>query len=230
MFPVRAHLSQAAPGRYPGCVLLALLFLLLLPLGVAAQPLSTADLADAWRLHYVAVPTGQFTASALRAYKGDVTFDTAGVASGTLIADEFSPGALTFTVTGSLALSDQGIATGTLTLTGTDARSLVVEEARILVNRHTIVGAATLHRPGATDAGLVTLVRLTDQTFTRQTDLVGFWNFHEVTPSSQLNAGDADWTRGRILFHSDGCSAADLFRADGSLRAHIDNPPLPSFG
>ena len=231
MFPVRAHLSQAAPGRYPGCVLLALLFLflLLLPLGVAAQPLSTADLADAWRLHYVAVPTGQFTASALRAYKGDVTFDTAGVASGTLIADEFSPGALTFTVTGSLTLSAQGVATGTLTLTGTDARSLVVEEARILVNRGSILGAATLQRPGATDAGLVMLVRLTDQTFSRANDLVGFWNYHEVNPSSQLNAGDADWARGRIFFHGGGCSAAELFRADGTQRAAITDPALPTF-
>ena len=82
-----------------------MLFLLLLPLGAAAQPLSTADLADQWRVTYLAVPTGPFTASALRAYKGDVTFDASGVASGTLIADEFSPGALTFTVTGSLALS-----------------------------------------------------------------------------------------------------------------------------
>ena len=159
-------------GRHPGCVVLALLFLLLLPLGAAAQPLSTADLADAWRVTYVAVPTGPFTASGIRAYKGDVAFDAAGVASGMVIADEFTPGALTFTVTGSLALSAQGVATGTLTLTGTDARSLVVEEARILVNRHTIVGAATLHRPGATDTGLVTLVRLTGQTFSRAADLV----------------------------------------------------------
>jgi hypothetical protein len=220
-------------GRHPGCVVLALLFLLLLPLGVAAQPLSTADLADEWRVTYVAVPTGPFTASAIRAYKGGVTFDAAGVASGTVIADEFTPGALTFSVTGSLALSAQGVVTGTLTLTGTDARSLVVEEARILVNRHTIVGAATLHRPGATDTGLVTLVRLTDQTFTRAANLVGSWNYHEVMPSNAshpVNIGDADWTRGTILFHPDGCSAADLFRADGSRRAQIDDPPLPTFG
>ena len=147
------------------------------------------------------MPTGGFTASGIRAYKGDVAFDAAGVASGTVIADEFTPGALTFTVAGSLALSAQGVATGTLTLTGTDARSLVVEEARILVNRHTIIGAATLHRPGATDTGLVTLVRLTGQTFSRAADLVRLWNYHEVTPSNQLKAGDADWTRGRIYFH-----------------------------
>jgi len=216
-------------GRHPGCVVLALLFVLLLPLGAAAQPLSTADLADTWRVTYLAVPTGPFTASALHTYKGDVAFDASGVASGTLITDEFSAGALTFTVTGSLALSAQGVATGTLTLTGTDARSLVVEEARILVNRHTIVGAATLHRPGATDSGLVTLVRLTDQTFTRANDLVGFWNFHEVNPSSQLNGGNADWTRDKIFFHPGGCSAAELFRADGSVRAQIEDPALPTF-
>jgi hypothetical protein len=172
-------------GRHPGRVVLALLFVLLLPLGAAAQPLATADLADTWRVTYLAVPTGPFTASALHTYKGDVTFDASGVASGTLITDEFSAGALTFTVTGSLALSAQGVATGTLTLTGTDARSLVVEEARILVNRHTIVGAVTLHRPGATDTGLVTLLRLTDQTFSRINDLAATWNYHEITPSKR---------------------------------------------
>lgn len=227
MIPVRRHLWLVA-ARLDGIVL-ALVFLLLLPLGAAAQPLSTADLADTWRVTYLAVPTGPFTASSLRAYKGDVMFDAAGVASGTVVADEFTPGALTFTVAGSLALSAQGIATGTLTLTGTDARSLVVEEARILVNRHTMIGAATLHRPGATDTGLVTLVRLTDQTFSRATDLVGFWNYHEVNPSNQLNAGEADWTRGRIFFHPGGCSAADLFFADGTRRAEITDPALPTF-
>src|SRR5262245_21467207 len=121
MVPVRAHLSLAG-------VVLALLFTLLLPPGIAAQPLSTADLADTWRITYLAVLTGAFTAPALHTYKGDVTFDASGVASGTLVTDEFSAGELTFTVTGSLALSAQGIATGTLTLTGPDTRSLVVEE------------------------------------------------------------------------------------------------------
>src|SRR5262245_3698638 len=94
-------------GRHPGCVVLALLILLLLPLTAGALPLSTADLSDDWRVTYVAVPTGPFTASAIRAYKGDVAFDAAGVASGTLVADEFTAGALTFTVGGSLALSAQ---------------------------------------------------------------------------------------------------------------------------
>src|SRR6185436_3774029 len=194
MIPVRRHLWLVAAGL--DGIVLALVFLLLLPLGAAAQPLSTADLADTWRVTYLAVPTGPFTASALHTYKGNVAFDASGVASGTLVTDEFSAGELTFTVTGSLALSAQGVVTGTLTLTGTDARSLVVEEARILVNRHTIVGAVTLHRPGATDTGLVTLVRLTDQTFSRATDLTATWNYHEVNPSNQLNAGEADWTRG----------------------------------
>lgn len=217
-------------GRHPGCVVLALLFVLLLPLGVAAQPLSTADLADTWRVTYLAVPTGPFTASALHTYKGDVAFDASGVASGTLITDEFSAGALTFTVTGSLALSAQGVATGTLTLTGTDARSLVVEEARILVNRHTIVGAVTLHRPGATDTGLVTLLRLTDQTFSRINDLAATWNYHEITPSNALKAGDASWIQGKIDFHQDGCTVATLFFADGTIRAQPNPNDPTSFG
>jgi len=217
-------------GRHSCRAVLALLFLLLLPLGAAAQSLSTADLADTWRVTYFAVPTGSFTASGIQPYKGDVTFDTAGVASGTLVADEFTPSELTFTVTGNLALSAQGVVTGTLTLTGPEGRSLVVEEARILVNRHTIVGAATLNRPGGTDTGLVTLLRLTDQTFSRTGNLAGTWNYHEITPSNALNGGDADWTQGEIDFHGDGCTVATLFFADGTVRAQ----PVPgnptSFG
>jgi hypothetical protein len=231
MLPVRPHLSLATPVAGRVCfVLLPSLFLLLLPLGVAAQPLSTGDLADTWRVTYLAVPTGAFTASALHTYKGDVTFDASGVASGTLIVDEFSAGELTFTVTGSLALSAQGIATGTLTLTGTDTRALVVEEARILVNRHTIVGAVTLHRPGGTDTGLVTLLRLTEQTFSRINDLAATWNYHEITPSNALKLGDADWIQGKIDFHQDGCTVATLFFADGTIRAQPNPNDPTSFG
>ena len=72
-------------------------------------------------------------------------------------------------------------------------------------------------------------MRLTGQTFTRAADLVGFWNYHEVTPSNQLNAGDADWTRGPIFFHPGGCSAADLFFADGTRRAEIDRSRASHF-
>jgi hypothetical protein len=216
--------------RHLGCIVVAAVALLLRPLAGDAQPLSTADLADAWQVTYVATPTTPFTGLDLRAYKGTVTFNAAGAASGTIVADEFTPGALAFTVTGSLALTGQGLVTGTLVLTGLDARSLEVAEARILVNRHTIVGAATLTRPGATDTGLITLVRLTDQFFERQADLVGDWNFHEITPSSNLNGGDADWTRGSITFHQNGCSSADLFLSDGTVREQRDPADLTSFG
>jgi len=61
MIPVRRHLWLVAAGL--DGIVLALVFLLLLPLGAAAQPLSTADLADTWRVTYLAVPTGPFTAS-----------------------------------------------------------------------------------------------------------------------------------------------------------------------
>jgi hypothetical protein len=216
--------------RHPGGVL-AVLVVLALVLAGRAQALSTADLADDWRVTFVATPTTLFTGSSLRDYRGDVVITSGGVVSGTLVADEFTPGALTFTVTGTVTLSAQGLMTGTLKLTGLDIRSLRVEEARILANRHTLVGAATLTRPGGTDAGLVTLVRLTDQTFTRAADLVGDWNYHEVSPSNQGRGGDADWTRGSISFHPDGCSAADLFFADGTVRERRDptNPDLPTF-
>jgi len=219
--------------RHLGSTILALLVPLLLPPAALAQTFSTAALADDWLVSYVATPTTGFTGESIRAYKGPLTFSATGVASGTLVADEFTATALTFNVTGSLTLSPQGVATGTLTLTGLDARSLVVREARILVNRHTIVGVATLTRPGATDTGLITLVRLTAQTFSRPADLVGDWNYHEVTPSNLLlNGGDAGWTRGTITFHPGGCSAADLFLSDGTPRAQRDptDPTLPTFG
>jgi hypothetical protein len=218
--------------RHLGCTGLALLVVLLPPFVVAAQTLSTPDLADPWQVSYVATPTGAFTGGSIRAYKGTVTFSATGAASGTLVADEFTPGALTFTVAGGVALSAEGRVSGTLTLTGLDTRTLAVAEASILVNRHTIVGAATLTRPDAVDTGLITLVRLVSgQTFSRQADLADTWNYHELTPSNQqLNGGDADWTRGKIIFHASGCSAAELFFANGTVREALGDPTAATFG
>jgi hypothetical protein len=219
--------------RRTGCTVVGLLGILLLPLAAHAQSVSTADLAGDWSVTFVSTPTTAFTATGVRAYQGTVTFTAAGAASGQLIADVFTAGQLTFTVSGSLVLSGQGVATGTLTLTGLDTRSLTVREARILANGHTIVGAATLQRPGGIrETGLITLVRLvSDQAFTRLQDLVATWNYHELTPSNpNSNGGDADWTRGKILFHPGGCSAAELVFANGTVREPLGDPTAATFG
>jgi hypothetical protein len=216
--------------RYPGGVVLAVLVVLVLALASHAEALSTADLADDWRVTFVASPTFAFGSTAVRTYQGDMTFSAAGVASGTLTLGDLAPGTVAFTVSGSAALSGQGLVTGSLTLTGPDTRSLVIPEARVLGNRHTIVGVATLNRGGLRDTGFITLVRLTDQTFSRTGDLAATWNYYEITPSNALKAGDADWTQGKIDFHGDGCTVATLFFADGTVRAQ----PVPgnptSFG
>jgi hypothetical protein len=219
--------------RHPGCTIVTLLLALVVPVAVFAQPLSTADLAGEWSVTYVSTPTTAFTAASVRGYQGPVTFTAAGAASGTLIADVFTAGELTFTVSGALALSGQGVATGTLTLAGLDGRFLAVNEARILANKHTIVGVATLQRPGGIqETGLITLVRLvSDQTFTRAEDFVASWNYHELIPSNPgSNDGDADWTRGSVTFHPNGCSVAELFFADGTQREAQDPGNLASFG
>jgi len=216
--------------RHPGGVVLVVLVVLVLALAGRAQALSTADLADNWRVTFVASPTFAFSSTGVRTYEGDVTFSAAGVASGTLTLGDLAPGTVDFTVSGSAAVSAQGLVTGSLTLTGSDTRSLVIPEARLLGNRHTIVGVATLNRGGLRDTGFITLVRLTDQTFSRTGNLAATWNYHEITPSNALKAGDADWTQGQIDFHGDGCTVATLFFADGTIRAQ----PVPgnptSFG
>lgn len=216
--------------RHLGGVVPAVLMVVVLVLAGHAEALSTADLADDWRVTFVASPTLAFGTTAVRTYQGDVTFSAAGVASGTLTLGDLAPGTVDFTVVGSAALSAQGLVTGSLTLTGPDTRSLVIPEARLLGNRHTIVGVATLNRGGVRDTGFITLVRLTDQIFSRTGDLAATWNYHEITPSNVLKAGDADWTQGKIDFHGDGCTVATLFFADGSIRAQ----PVPgnptSFG
>ena len=216
--------------RHPGGVVLTVLVVLVLALAGHAEALSTADLADDWRVTFVASPTSAFSSTAVRTYQGDVTFSAAGVASGTLTLGDLAPGTVAFTVSGSAALSAQGLVTGSLTLTGSDTRSLVIPEARLLGNRHTIVGVATLNRGGLRDTGFITLVRLTDQTFSRTGDLAATWNYHEITPSNVLKAGDADWTQGKIDFHGDGCTVATLFFADGTIRAQPDPNNPTSFG
>ena len=219
--------------RHLGYTIITLLLVLLAPVAATAQPLSTADLAGDWFFSQVTSPTTAFTGASIRSYRGTVTFSALGAASGTLTDDL----AASFTVSGTLTVSAQGLVDGTLTLAGPDPRTFDLRDGRMLADRHTMVGAATLARAtGAptTSTGLFTFVRLTDQTFARPEDLVGDWHYHEINPSNTvLNGGDADWSQGTVTFHTNGCSTAELVFSDGTVREELDTgdpPNLTSFG
>jgi hypothetical protein len=216
-------------------VLLALISATAAPPALA-QGFSTADLAGLWRVNHLATPTTSITGGSVRSYSGVLIFDTAGAATGDLFDDLFND----YTVTGSLTLSPTGVVTGTLTLNDGlgGGGSLLVREARILVNKYTIVGAATV----LGDVGLFTFVRLdTVQTFTLDDDLAGDWNYHEVTPVTDFTGttpaqridNEARWSTGSITFHDTAsgnpfCTEADLTFAGGTIRSQRTGPT--SFG
>jgi len=191
-----------------------------------AQSLSTADLAGTWSVFQLATPSGAFTGPAIRSYSGSVTFDgTGAVTAGTLTDDQPTP----YTVTGALTLTAAGLLQGTLDLDGgvNPSGTLEVRGARALASKFTIVGAASV----LGRVGLFTFVK-TDagQTFSLNEDVAndgdgtGHYAYHEITPSDQgpsvETPGDANWSAGSITVHeNDGCTAADLRRADGSIRA-----------
>ncbi len=215
--------------RHLGFTIVTLLLALVAPVVVAAQPLSTADLAGDWFFSQVTSPATAFTGTGIRSYRGTVAVSPLGAASGTLTDDL----AASFTVSGTLTLTAQGLLDGTLTLTGPDTRTLDVREGRLLADRHTMVGAGTVTRATGgptTSTGLFTFVRLTDQLFERQADLVGDWHYHEINPSNTVLDGDADWSRGTVTFHTNGCSTASLVFSDGAAREEVDPDNLTSFG
>ena len=215
-------------SRRTGCTVVVLLVLLLLPLAAHAQAISAADLAGDWFFSHVTSPTTAFTGGSIRSYRGTLTFTGLGAASGTLIDDL----AATFTVSGTLTLTAQGLLDGTLTLSGVETRTFDVREGRILADRFTIVGVATVTRTAAptTSTGLFTLARLTTQTFSRAGDLVADWHYHELNPSNTVLGGNADWSEGTVTFHTNGCSSADLVFSDGTIREQFDPDNLTSFG
>lgn len=206
-----------------GCVMLALAAVVPPAHG---QSISTADLEGTWSVFQLATPSGVFTGPAIRSYSGTVTFDGAGaVTAGTLTDDQ--PTA--YIVTGALTLTPAGLLQGTLDLDGgpNGSGTLEVRGARALRSKFTIVGAASV----LGRVGLFTFVK-TDatQTFSLNEDVAndadgnGNYAYHEITPSDQgsnaVSPGDANWSTGSITFHeNDGCTAADLRRADGSIRA-----------
>lgn len=201
-----------------------------------AQSISTADLAGTWSVFQLATPSGAFTGPAIRFYSGSVTFDGAGaVTAGTLTDDQLTP----YTVTGTLTLTAAGLLQGTLGLDGgvNPSGTLEVRGARALASKFTIVGAASV----LGRVGLFTFVK-TDpgQTFSLNEDVAndgdgtGNYAYHEITPSdeglSAVTSGDANWSAGSITVHeNDGCTAADLRRADGSIRAQLSDGAT-SFG
>jgi len=201
-----------------------------------AQSLSTADLAGTWSVFQLATPPGAFNGPAIRSYGGSVTFDATGaVTAGTLTDDQLTP----YTVTGTLTLTAAGLLQGTLDLDGgvNPSGTLDVRGARALATRFTIVGAASV----LGQVGLFTFVK-TDagQTFSLNEDVAndgdgtGNYAYHEITPSDQggsaVTLGDANWSAGSITVHeNDGCTAADLRRADGSIRAQLSDGAT-SFG
>jgi len=187
-----------------------------------AQSISTADLAGTWSLFQLATPSVAFSGGDIRSYSGTLTFDVTGaVTTGSLDDDQSN----NFPVTGQLAVSAAAVVTGTLTLNGGGGGPLVVREARLLLSKHTIVGASTI----LGDPGLFTLVKLeAGQTFSLNDDIAndgdgtGNYTYHEITPSNQgaTTAGDASWTTGSVTFHEDsGCTEADLDLSDGQVRA-----------
>lgn len=215
----------------------ALLFLAAAP-PARAQSISTVDLAGTWEVFQLATPPDSFTGPAIRSYSGTVTFDSGGLVTAGMLTDNLSHA---FTLTGGLAVSAAGVATGALTLDdGSGTGLLEIPGARLLLSKHTIVGASTV----LGNPGLFTLVRLrSEQAFSLNDDVAndgdgtGNYTYHEITPSNQaaLSSGDSSWTTGSIIFHDDpignsqGCTEADLVLADGTIRAQRSNGPT-SFG
>ncbi len=194
-----------------------------------AQTLSTADLAGTWSVFQLATPATNVTGAAVRSYNGTLTFDEAGLVTAGILTDDLF---IVYDVAGTFTLSATGLLDGAVTLDdGVNAPgALDVREARILLNKHTIVGASTVFG----NPGLFTFVKLAaGQTFGLNDDLAGDWTYHEITPSNLLTPntpGDATWVKGDITFHElNGCTEADLALADGTPRAQRNGDPQ-SFG
>ena len=207
------------------------------PAVAAAQPFLPSDLQGTWEIFQLATPPGAFDGASIGAYRGQVTFDEAGVVSDSGVLTENQSGnTYLIPAGGNVSISTAGVVTGSLPLsqisgTGPSSGALALREARLLDNRHTILGAAGLFG----QVGLFTFAkREPDQTF-GLADIGGVaagdpavsadWSYHELTPSNDLSAAadsadGAAWVTGVITFHgSDGCSQADLVLSDGTIRA-----------
>ena len=171
-----------------GIALVVMLGCLAAVTSVQAQSFSATDLEGTWQVSQLATPRGVLTGADVRSYSGEVSFDSTGVVTGvSILADD--TGVNSYTVSGNLSVSTGGLVSGTLLLTGVDpgtsSGTLVVREARLLTTRFTMVGAATV----LGQVGLFTFVKRDDtQTFTQADDLGGDWDYHELTPSTNMAA------------------------------------------
>jgi len=216
----------SALGRRRSAVAFGLFVLLCLAVvaPVQAQSFSAADLEGIWEVFQLATPPGLLSGSDIRTYRGQVEFDATGtvVSISSALGDDL---ASSYVVSGNLSVSIGGVVTGTLTLTGvgSPSGSLAVREARLLGNRHTIVGAAKVFD----QVGLFTFAKREEGQPFSTADIGGAdsadWNYNELTPSnagSTAFANGAAWVNGSITFHgSNGCSEADLALSDGTIRA-----------
>ena len=203
----------------------------------AAQAFLPGDLEGTWEIFQLATPQGTFDSTAIGAYRGFVTFDANGVVSDTsVLTENQSLNTYLILIGGNVSISTAGVVTGSLPLsqisgTGPSSGAIALREARLLDNRHTIIGAAGLFG----QVGLFTFAkREPDQTFglndiggeaNGDPDVSQNWSYHELTPSNDLSAAavsqdGAAWVTGVITFHGlDGCSQADLVLSDGTIRA-----------
>lgn len=207
------------------------------PSAATAQAFLPSDLQGTWEIFQLATPPGAFDGSSIGAYRGQVTFDEAGVVSDTSVLTENQSGnTYLILIGGNVSISTAGVVTGSLPLsqiagTGPSSGAIALREARLLDNRHTILGAAGLFG----QVGLFTFAkREPTQTFgladiggntSVDPDVTANWSYHELTPSNDLSAAadsadGAAWVTGVITFHGvDGCSQADLVLSDGTIRA-----------
>jgi hypothetical protein len=196
-------------------VVLAVGFALAVVGPAQAQTFATADLAGTWSVFQLATPTGAVTTATTKSYEGTLEFNAAGAVTGGTLTERRG---VLYTVTGGLALGPDGVVAGALGLDpggGGDAGTLQVAEARMLANKHTIVGAATV----LGDVGLLTLTKIEEAQAFGRADVAGDWNYHEVTTITAAVADEATWSNGTITFHlEDGCTDASLVFPGGVTR------------
>jgi len=201
-----------------------------------AQSLSTLTLEGMWSFSLVSTPLGVAVVNGdqVTSYRGNLLFDDTGTVSGGSALTVRTRTTLDSRAAGgSLSVGPDGTVQGKLTVVfgGTVLRNLVVASARLLVDRHTIVGVVTGTSPApptvALEAGVFTLTRLEpSQSFTINGDLAGDWNYYELTPVNLASNGDGAWVQGTITFHSGGldtsCTDASLTLANGDVFATND--------
>jgi hypothetical protein len=196
-----------------------------------AQTFSNADLEGTWAVFQLTTPRTGVTGDQIRTYRGLVTFDSTGALTGVnVLADDNVVDPNSYLASGNFSVSFGGVVTGTLLLTNTvqggPSGTFAVREARLLTNRHTIVGASTV----LNQIGLFTFAKQEDAQTFGVVDIGGNttrdWNYHELTPSNAFNstfAEGAAWVNGVITFHgldgNAGCSEADLVLSDGTVRS-----------